>query len=343
MIAIHVTENSFSDRWILYCRDKGIDFIEVDIFDNNIVGHLQQAGTKYLLVHLDLLDHRTELISNSILLAIEKAGIHVFPDLNTYWHHDDKVAQKYMFEAQHIPHPNTWVFYNKDEAKRWLTTASFPLVFKLRGGSASANVVLLKDMLHAKRYVHKMFGKGIKPIPSIFNDYRNRVKVHSRKRDWGNTLRRLPRTIFTIMLVNSRMSREKGYFLVQEFIPGNPFDTRIVVIGDRAFAIRRIARHNDFRSSGSGDFDLSNENINREALALAFDTAKKLKIQSMACDVVFDRDKRPLILEVCYAFVSSIIYETGGYWDSSLKFYNQPTWPEDLIIEHVLGILKNEG
>ncbi len=336
MLAIHIYENGYSDRWVRYCEKNEIPYLPVNIFDSDIIARLKEQGVTLLMCNLSLTDHRNALISREILMSVQKTGIRVFPDHDSYWHHDDKVAQKYMFEALGIPHPRSQVFYSGKEARQWLSAASYPLVFKLRGGAGSSNVVLLKNYGHAKKYVRRMFGKGIKPSPSVLNDYKTRLRVHSKRKDMRATLMRLPGTILNIMTVNARKPREKGYFLVQEFIPGNPFDTRVFVIGDRAYAFRRIARNNDFRSSGSGEFDFNPDNVDKRAITLAFETARKIGAQSLACDVVFDSEDRPLILEVCYQQTAWPAYKSGGYWDTSLRYHPGAIWPEEMIMEQMM-------
>ena len=341
MVAIHLYENGYSNRWVEYCQRNKIDYLPVNVFDSDIIRQLKKNNVDLLFYHLGVTDHRNALISKEILMSIQKAGIRVFPDHDSYWHYENKVAQKYMFESLQIPHPRSWVFYSRREAVRWLETATFPLVFKLRNGSGSMNVVLLRNPDQAKRYVRKMFGKGIKPSPPVMNDYKTRLRVHSMRNDLGAALIRLPRTVLNIMTINRRKPREKGYFLVQEFIPGNHYDTRVFVIGQRAFALRRKARANDFRSSGSGEFDFDHRNIDKRAISLAFETAKKIGAQSVACDVVFNGENQPLILEVCYIQTPGPAYRSGGYWDTSLQFHPQPHWPEDFIMEDMLELKKN--
>ena len=63
-------------------------------------------------------------------------GIRVFPDVDTCWHYDDKVAQKYLFEALKMPLVPSYVFYSKGDAVKWANQVSYPKVFKLRGGDA---------------------------------------------------------------------------------------------------------------------------------------------------------------------------------------------------------------
>jgi glutathione synthase/RimK-type ligase-like ATP-grasp enzyme len=276
------------------------------------------------------------LISRSILFSIEKSGIRVFPNYNTFWHFDDKISQKYIFEALNIPHAPMHVFFDKPSATRWLSSATFPLVFKLRGGAGSSNVFLLRNKNEAYHYLKKMFSKGIKPLRPAFHDFKTKMKNHTNKKDWVETIKRLPVTIKNIILINSEMPWERNYFLVQEFLPGNTFDTRVTIIGNKAFTFRRFNRSNDFKASGSGNIDYTQEKIDKRAILLSFQTAQKLGSQSMAFDIIFNQENKPVILEMSYAYMPEAVYFTGGYWDLSLVFHNEPLWPEEVIIKQVL-------
>lgn len=340
MIAIHSLENSFTKRWIEYCQANNVDFMNVNIYDTNIVKNLKENNVTVLLTNPPQFDYRTNLISSAILLSVEMAGIKVFPDFKTYWHFDDKIAQKYVFESLDIPTASMHVFYDKIEANNWLDKTEFPLVFKLRGGAGSSNVFLLRNRKEASRYLNRMFAKGLKPVRSVFNDFKNKMHRHADKKDWVATFRRFFSTQKNIFIANSRIPREKGYFLVQDFLPGNDFDTRVTVIGEKAIAFRRFNRPNDFKASGSGRIEYSSDEIDRNAVALAFESIKKLGAQSMAFDIIYTTDGKPVILEMSYSYLSEPVYKAGGYWDSSLIFHNDPIWPEAAIIELVLG-LKN--
>ena len=336
MIAIHLKEKGFSKRWSDYCQAKSIKFINVNIYDSNIINYLKENNVNILLAHLSQDDFRTNLISRSILLSIENTGIKVFPNHNTFWHFDDKISQKYIFEALNIPHASMHVFYDKIEASKWLSASTFPIVFKLRGGAGSQNVFLLRNQKEALIFLKKMFSKGMKPIRSPLHDFKNKIQRHTVKKDWRGTFKRFPDTVKNIIIVNSSMPREKGYFLVQEFLPGNSFDTRVTIVGNKAFAFRRFNRPNDFKASGSGRIDYAPEEIDKRTIILSFESAQKINSQSMAFDIIFDKENKPVILEMSYAYVADAVYNAGGYWDKSLVFHNKPTWPEEAIIENIL-------
>lgn len=67
-------------------------------------------------------------------------------------------------------------------------------------------------------------------------------------------------------------------------MPNNPNDIRITVIGNRAFGYIRYNRPEDFRASGSGNFDVTKENVPIEAVKIAHQLSKQMGFQSMAYD-----------------------------------------------------------
>ena len=60
-----------------------------------------------------------------------------FPNFKTVWHFDDKLGQKYLFESIKAPLVTSYAFLYKAGALLWANKASFPKVFKLRGGAGS--------------------------------------------------------------------------------------------------------------------------------------------------------------------------------------------------------------
>ena len=167
------------------------------------------------------------------------------------------------------------------------------------------------------------------------------LSSEARKRvDWLGKLKRLPSSLLNIYRSNKALGCEKGYIYFQEYIPGNQYDTRITVIGDRAFGFIRYVREKDFRASGSGNIDYDIQKIDRRCLEVAFEVAGKLKTQSVAFDFVQGAEG-PLIVEISYSYVSSAIYTCSGYWDSGLQWHEGHFWPQDAILEDMIMRFHN--
>src|SRR5699024_4413172 len=108
----------------------------------------------------------------------------------------------------------------------------------------------------------------------------------------------------------------------QDFIPNNDGDFRIVVLNKKlAFGVKRFNRENDFRASDSGSSEyLTPENIPDKIIQIAFETAKNLKMNSIAYDFVLDESNNPTILEISYAFADGYDSNIPGFWDEDLKW-----------------------
>ncbi|MDY4789545.1 MAG: hypothetical protein SO179_03135 [Bacteroidales bacterium] len=114
---------------------------------------------------------------------------------------------------------------------------------------------------------------------------------------------------------------EKGYVYFQDFIPNNSFDIRVVVVGDKAFALKRLVRKNDFRASGGGSIIYDKNQIDERCVKIAFDVNEKIQSQSIAYDFVFDKDNNPLIVEISYGYSKKAYDKCEGYWDMDLNWH----------------------
>jgi glutathione synthase/RimK-type ligase-like ATP-grasp enzyme len=274
-------------------------------------------------------------------MSVEAMGMVIFPNISTCWHFDDKVAQKYLLEAARAPLVPTFINYDLKEALQWIDKASFPKVFKLRGGAGSSNVRLVRTSDEARALAKQAFSHGFKPVPEYWNDAGKRYRVARRRGDLLGVLCRAPKTLLEIWQKNQIMGREKGYLYFQDFLPDNQFDTRVTIVGDRAFAFLRRVRPGDFRASGSGDIDYDPHKIRVQCVETAFEVAKKLDSQSLAFDFLVTPDGRAMIAEISYCYVASAVYDCPGHWDHKLNWHPGQMWPQDAILIDLLEAVAN--
>ncbi|MDF0677236.1 MAG: hypothetical protein P0120_23305 [Nitrospira sp.] len=333
-VAIHHREGSFSDRWIAYCELQGIQYKVVNCLDSDIMKQLSSSGA--LLWHWQHGDPREQLIARSVITAAETMGVKVFPGTSTCWHFDDKIAQKYLLEAIDAPLVPTYVFYNLKEALNWIDRASFPKVFKLRKGAGSSNVKLVQSATEARAIAERAFSSGFSPIPHYGQDASKRFRAARQRGELLNVVRRIPQVLARIRDSRKMIGREKGYVYFQEFIPGNAFDTRVTVIGNRAFGFTRNVRPGDFRASGSGDIVFDPRRVHETCLEIAFQVTRKFRSQSMAFDFVLTEYKLPMILEISYGYDARAVHSCPGFWDDNLIWHEGAMWPEDAILTDLL-------
>lgn len=322
-------------RWLECCRDRDIPHALVDCYDSGVIDRLKEFDG--LLWHFHF-ERATDLfMARHVLQAAEEMGVAVFPNSATCWHYDDKVAQKYLLESLKAPLVPTYVFYEKAKALAWLKQASYPLVWKLRGGAGSSNVRLVKNYAAARRLSGRAFGRGTSPVPGYFRDTATKVrKARSWAGLWGK-VQRMPSRIQEQWRLAREAQREKGYVLFQEFIPDNSCDTRVAVVGERAWGFTRRVRKNDFRASGSGSIDYDPDRVNPECVQIAFRLAQALGAQSMAFDFLAHPERGPQIVEVSYGYLGHAVHRAPGYWEPDLTWREGHYWPQDAVLDDLLA------
>ncbi len=337
-IAIQHSKGSFSERWIDFCKEQGYKYKLVNSYSSDIIQQLENC-THFLwnFHHAKLKD---KLFAKQLIFSIEKMGIKVFPNFNTVWHFDDKIGQKYLLESIGAPLVKTQIFYDKESALEWANTTIYPVVFKLRGGAGSSNVRLIKSKSEALNIVRKAFSKGFRSWSSSYRMKENWIKF---KRDRSflhlrETIAGFKNYMLPTYLQKLNNIIEKGYIYIQDYLPDNDYDIRIIVVGNKAVGLKRMIRKNDFRASGSGLLSYNKKEIDLRCVRISFDTIKKLKAQCIAFDYIFDQDNNPKIVEISYGFPLKFSDPCEGYWDSSLRWYpgrfNSQYW----IIEELLQV-----
>lgn len=327
-------KNSFSNRWVEYCNSNNIGYKIVNAYSSNIIEQLKDCDA--FMWHFHHGNYKDMLFAKQLLYSLENSGKQVFPNYRTCWHFDDKVGQKYLLEAIEAPLVHSYVFYTKNEAIEWINKATFPKVFKLRGGAGAINVQLAKTKKDAIRLTNRAFGKGFIQY-DWYSKYKEELRNYKLRR---NTLRDVLRPIYYSLKPNPTefakfRGNEKGYVYFQDFIPNNNYDIRLIVIGGKyAYGLRRINRQNDFRASGSSNFKY--DNIPIKVVEVAFKTSQKLNLQSCAFDFIFENEN-PLIVEMSYGFGTKGSGKSPGYWTSDLQWHEGEFNPYGWMIENILN------
>lgn len=326
-----------SPKWAELLEAAGHRVRWVDVYRADILYQLRGCrGFMWRHGH----SHDMQRVAKRLLPVLEREmDLVVYPDQSTCWHYDDKIAQRYLLEAVGLPIPKTWVWFAAEPALEWAESAVYPMVLKLSAGAGSVNVRLVSSFDELRLWIDRLFGGGAYGLRDEDLDDRtlpDRAKAAAR------------------ILVRGRPVREtrpagrlhSNYLLVQEFLSGNPYDTRITVIGNRAFGYRRFNRPGDFRASGSGIVDHDPAGVDQDSVRLAFRAADVLKTQSIAIDALRRGDQR-LIAEVSYTYVSWLVHACPGHWElqgrpesGSLIWHDGPLWPEEAQVADYLERLE---
>jgi glutathione synthase/RimK-type ligase-like ATP-grasp enzyme len=325
---------------------KNYDDIFRKILDHNLIEHItldasdplfwkQVARLDLFIFHWSQIDDHHQLAKTIIPIVEKTMGIKCFPDMATCWHYDNKIREYYLLRHYGFPFIHSWIFWDKQSALKWLEHAELPVVFKLKGGAGSSNVVLIKTKPQAEKLIKRMFGKGIfsGQIPVRDNIAMKYFNLYQTMHRWGgNVLRKLRGED-----ISPDWQKHKNYVLFQKYMPNNKWDTRVTIIGDKAFAFRRFTRTDDFRASGSGVYDLDITQIDTRFIESAFNISRTLEFQSMAYDYIYDDNNAPALIEISYTFPDNTAYSTG-YWDIDLVWHPGRYCTQYFQLMHALDI-----
>lgn len=326
-----IERNYFSDdpEMKIYYDILNYNDIKIVFLDINDKNFWQEIRKIDLLIYKWGHDHHSFQVATSILPVIDKdMGIKCFPDWNTCWHYDDKIKQSYLLKANGFPVVDSYIFWRKNSALEWLGSLdNYPIVCKLRNGSGSFSVFLIKNHKKAKKMVNRMFGKGMLQT--------NTSLLHT-----CQMLNNNPQKIFRHYAIGYRNRfihperrqfwlRHKNYVYFQKYLADNQWDTRVTTAGNRVHAFRRFTRPGDFRASGGNVWDINPDEIDQRMLKIALDISKHFGFQAMAYDFIYNDNKDPQIVEMSYLYGGAGYPDfMNGYWDEDLKWHSGRYWPQ---------------
>jgi hypothetical protein len=137
----------------------------------------------------------------------------------------------------------------------------------------------------------------------------------------------------------------RSKFIVQNLIQGLKNDWKVLVYGNRCYALRRDNRDNDFRASGSGKFHFSKD-LPAGMLDFAFSVRKHFNVPHISLDIGFD-GKRFHLIEFQFLYFGTTTLEKALFY---FKFENNK-WEivesksnlEEVFVQSIVEFLENSG
>jgi len=346
-IAIHQNNKIFNhstlwtETWLEYCKNNHLDYEVVNCFDINILDTLKKYNC--LLWHFSNYSLQEMNFARSILISASNMGLKVFPDFNTSWHFDDKVAEMYILQSIDAPIPKSWVFYTLSDSLKWINNeCKFPIIAKLRCGSGSSNVRLLNNKNEAIRYAKIMFSKGFRVVPNLLFKTKSNIRSSKDLKTIFKRFKRIPDFLETTKKAK-KLPIEKGYIYLQEFIPNNGFDLKIVVIRNKLSFIVRNVRKGDFRASGGGSLYFDKTLVTSDIIRSAFKISDRLGFQCMGYDYVINNESNiGKIVEISYGFSHTALMQANGYLDRDSVWHNEPLNAPEEILKNIIVEIKNK-
>lgn len=219
-VGIIANRASYHLHFVAACQEEGVPFRVVDLAAADWQGRVREAGCDLYLAWPDAtLTHWAKMIKDRCDLLESQFGIPVYPGSLERWLYEDKIRLADWLQAGGWPHPRTWLFFNRDEARRFALECALPVVFKLPFGAGAAGVRIVRGRRQLQALVRQAFAGG--HVPSG----------------------------------HERRDRQRGSLLLQEYLPVLR-EWRMVRIGDSWFGHPK-GRSGEFHSgSGKVEWDM---------------------------------------------------------------------------------------
>lgn len=240
----------------------------------------------------------------------------IIPSYEILLAHENKGFQEVVKSKLNIKDLAENYFFDLSEYKR-----SFPYVLKTVDGSGSSGVKLIKS-------------------DKDLNDAINNSSDISLKRKTKNIIRyyQLPQENYDIYNYYYKPFKR---FVAQEFVADLTCDYRILVVGDRFYAMRRDVNKGDFRASGSKNFNY--HDVPLSALDYAKEVFDKLNNPYISMDIVVKDEKSYLIEYQGTNFGSSVLRKSDGYYmknNNSWDFINEKSQHEKTLAYGLLDFVE---
>ncbi len=342
-----ILKNEFDENhlfWKAACLKLGQKFEIIDLTSNS---WLDEVLTKDFDGFLTCPSGREtlfkQLYDERIYIINKVLNNFCYPNYDEIVIHENKKFLSYWLKANNIPHPKTFVFYNKAEAINFVENHPLPLVAKFNIGASGKGVKIFHNLNELKEYTYDAFSKGLRQNwgPNLkMGALRNRIK---------NIIKN-PSRIKTRLEVYKKVYNEiqKGLVILQEYIP-HDYEWRIVKIGDSYFAHQKVK---------SGEKASGTKGINYilppdKHLNFVKDLCDKYDFNSMAVDAFEDGKGGLLIneLQTIFGHVQEYICEKAGKPGRLLFENNEWKFEEgmfntnlsyDLRLENAIQLLKNK-
>lgn len=118
--------------------------------------------------------------------------------------------------------------------------------------------------------------------------------------------------IFKRNHLNIKYYKKYHPIVTQNKIEGIGYDYKVLIFFDRCFVLKRYTRKNDFRSSGSGNFEFCE--CDNDLLDVAYNFRKKISVPYVSLDIMPDSEGN-------YNIIEYQVVHFGPYTKKKAKFF----------------------
>lgn len=257
-----------------------------------------------------------------VIFDLTNRNFKVLPKYDYLKAHNNKVAMELLRERtdyQPLRTIKSYVFGTVEELKQNLDIISFPAVIKPYSGSMSKGVAKANSSNELLN-----FAKRITKTRHFFHDAKEVSRcIKYRKR----------------YIIESR-NRKK--FIVQNFISNLNNDWKVLVYNNKCYVLYRGNRNNDFRASGSGNFEFL-KIVPDGLLDYAKDVKEFFDVPHISLDIGFDGQQFHL-LEFQFLYFGTTTLEKSPHYfiksDDSWKIIEEKSDLETIYAESILDFIE---
>ena len=196
----------------------------------------------------------------------------------------------------------------------------FPFVLKLLEGYGSRSVCLVKNSISLKKIYHSKV---------VLKNKYLLLKHYLRSFLGRNTKEKK----------NYEIQLQTRRYITQPFVPNLEYDYKVLVFFEKVYVLKRYVKKNDFRASGSGLWEFTDDkNVPKAVLDFSYSCYEKLDLPFVSLDICSDEKQCYLIEFQGNHFGPVTLLNSKGYFDYN-QSWNFITKTSDLEIEIANSLL----
>jgi hypothetical protein len=152
--------SGYESNYIKACEDLKVDYEIIDIISNDWIDNILKSNCDGFLVRPSFAkDVWKRMYDEKLYFISHVLKKPIYPDYYSLFIYENKKNMAYFLKLNDIPHPKTWIFYDKEEALNFVEKYDkYPLVFKPNIGSGALGIKFMNKN-QAKKIINKIFTK----------------------------------------------------------------------------------------------------------------------------------------------------------------------------------------
>jgi len=253
-IAIAKAYNGIHKNFNKHLKSIGVDTLYFDIDKPEWYKINNKKPDAYIWLADQKEEHYRE-IHDKIYFIEKILNKPVFPNMNMFFAEGDKKKQYYILDYLKIKMPNTFITHKKEQALNFIKKTNYPFILKDPYGYGGIHVFKIKNQNEAKKYIEKIFDKGLQ----------------------------------------TKFSLCKNIFYGQEFIKAEKDLRVITINKKAVCAYWRKNENNKWKHNLEQGGKVYFNNIPQKALLLCEKISKKMNFHWMGYDLLMKNDKPLLL------------------------------------------------